>query len=74
VPVAGSFGATLFLDGGNTWAGFSQVQPEDVRWGAGLGLRFETPVGPLRLEYGWKLDRLPGESKGELFLAFGNPF
>jgi len=74
VPLAGSFGATLFLDGGNLWAGFSQVHPEDLRWGAGLGLRFETPVGPVRLEYGWKLDRLPGESKGELFFAFGNPF
>lgn len=74
VPISGSLGAALFLDSGNTWAGLSQVAVGDLRWGAGLGLRFETPVGPLRLEYGWKLDRLPGESKGELFLSFGNPF
>lgn len=74
VPIFGSLGAALFLDSGNTWSGLSQVALGDLRWGAGVGLRFETPVGPLRLEYGWKLDRLPGESKGELFLAFGNPF
>ncbi|MGQ9836120.1 MAG: BamA/TamA family outer membrane protein [Thermoanaerobaculaceae bacterium] len=74
IPVAGSLGITLFTDGGNTWAGVSNVKLAEMRWGAGLGLRFETPVGPIRLEYGWKLDRQPGESKGELFLSFGNPF
>lgn len=74
VPISGGFGATVFVDSGNTWAGFEEVKTVDLRWGAGLGLRFDTPVGPLRLEYGWKLDRLPGESKGELFLSFGNPF
>ncbi len=74
VPISGSLGVALFLDSGNTWASLSQMAVDDLRWGAGLGLRFETPVGPLRLEYGWKLDRLPGESKGELFLSFGNPF
>ncbi len=74
IPVSGAFGATIFVDSGNTWASASQVRAADLRWGAGLGLRFDTPVGPLRLEYGWKLDRLPGESKGELFLSFGNPF
>lgn len=74
VPIAGSLGGTIFVDGGNTWASLAKVREADLRWGAGLGLRFETPVGPLRLEYGWKLDREPGESKGELYLAFGNPF
>ncbi|MCS7183114.1 MAG: BamA/TamA family outer membrane protein [Thermoanaerobaculum sp.] len=74
IPVAGSFGATVFVDSGNTWASGSLVRLADLRWGAGLGLRFDTPVGPLRLEYGWKLDRQRGESRGELFLSFGNPF
>ena len=45
-----------------------------VRWGAGLGLRVDTPAGPLRLEYGYKLDRLSGESPGKLYLSFGVPF
>jgi outer membrane protein insertion porin family len=37
-------------------------------------LRIRTPVGPLRLEYGWKLDRQEGESSGELHLSIGVPF
>jgi len=72
--LAGAVGLNLFLDGGNVWASRNQVAWDDVRWGAGLGLRFETPVGPIRLEYGWKLDRLPGERAGELFFSLGNPF
>ncbi len=72
--LAGAIGLNVFLDGGNVWAGRAQVDLDDLRWGAGVGLRFETPVGPIRLEYGWKLDRLPGESAGELFFSLGNPF
>jgi outer membrane protein insertion porin family len=73
-PIAGPVGGDVFLDGGNDWASWRDVQPAQMRWGAGLGLRIETPVGPFRVEYGWKLDRLPGESPGELFVSLGNPF
>jgi len=81
-PVLGPVGANVFLDGGNIWQQWQQLNFGEMRWGAGLGLRVETPVGPLRLEYGWKLHReLVGtppyaqmESPGELFLSFGNPF
>lgn len=79
VPVWGPVGVNVFVDGGNVWRESSDLDVRDVRWGAGLGLRVETPVGPLRLEYGWKLPRrelIPGvwESAGQLILSFGNPF
>ena len=45
-----------------------------MRWGAGVGLRLDTPAGPVRLEYGHKLDRRAHESAGELYLSFGVPF
>jgi outer membrane protein insertion porin family len=73
-PIFNVVGGDLFVDGGNIWSSGSEIRLADFRWGAGLGLRVETPVGPIRLEYGWKLDRMPGESKGELFLSLGNSF
>jgi outer membrane protein insertion porin family len=73
-PIYGAFGGGLFVDAGNVWAGPGDARAGDLRWGAGVGVRVETPVGPIRLEYGWKLDREPGESGGELFLSLGNPF
>jgi outer membrane protein insertion porin family len=72
--IRGGFLGVVFVDAGNVWEKPSMVRLSDVRWGGGLGVRLATPAGPVRLEYGWKLDRKPGESAGELFLAFGIPF
>jgi outer membrane protein insertion porin family len=73
-PIRSIFSAVAFVDVGNLWASPDAIDPTEVRWGVGLGLRAATPAGPLRLEYGYKLDREPGESSGELFLSFGIPF
>jgi outer membrane protein insertion porin family len=73
-PLRGALSGVVFLDVGNVWAEPGTVDLSDLRWGAGLGLRYETPAGPVRLEYGIKLDRKPEESRGELFFSFGVPF
>jgi hexosaminidase len=36
-------GGVLFVDGGNVWADSWKVQPSDLRWAAGPGLRYDTP-------------------------------
>lgn len=68
------FSTHVFVDAGNVWASPRDVRFGDIRWGAGLGFSLDTPAGPIRLEYGWKLDREPGESNGQLWLSFGVPF
>jgi outer membrane protein assembly factor BamA len=73
-PVAGPVGGILFFDLGNVWADWKNVDFGDSRPGAGLGIRYRSPIGPLRLEVGWNLDRQPGEDSPVLFLSFGNPF
>ncbi len=70
----GEIFAVTFIDAGNVWASPSDVAFGDIRWGAGLGLQYRTPAGPLRAEYGWKLDRQEGESSGQFFISFGVPF
>ena len=50
------------------------VALEDFKAGLGVGVGWDSPVGPLRLEIGWKLDRLPGEDPYQLFLSFGSAF
>lgn len=72
--IAGEFWAAAFIDAGNVWGSPGQVELGEIRWGAGLGLQYRTPAGPLRAEYGWKLDREPGESGGRFFISFGVPF
>lgn len=73
-PIWKALKGLLFYDAGNVYAEPSDLDPFDLRHVLGTGLRFETPIGPLRLEYGRKLDREPGESNGEFFLAIGSAF
>ncbi len=74
VPVYDPFFVVLFYDAGNLYWEVSDFDITDLRHSAGLGLRIKTPVGPLRLEYGWKLDQEEGESPGRFHFSFGMPF
>lgn len=74
IPVASSFEVALFFDIGNVWADPKTVDLALLRSGAGLGLHYQTPVGPIRLEYGLKLDRKPGEDAGAFAFSVGYPF
>ena len=73
-PIWRSLRGELFLDVGNVYPTIADFNPTDVRSSAGVGLRLDTPIGPIRIEYGWKLDRQPGESSGELIFAIGAVF
>ncbi len=74
IPIAGAFGINLFVDGGNVWREMGEVDLSEMRWGAGLGLRYASPIGPLRVEIGWKLEREPFEDPYEAFVSLGNAF
>lgn len=74
VPLTGGLGIVLFADWGNVWAGPAYVKLPEGRWGAGLGIHFLTPVGPFRLEYGFRLDRKKDEDTGALSFSIGYPF
>lgn len=69
-------GVTLatFLDTGNVYPLASDLTLSDLRASAGLGLRYRSPVGPLRLDWGYKLDRRPGESPSHLHVTIGHAF
>jgi outer membrane protein insertion porin family len=57
-PLFGSFGGTVFYDGGAVFINQPDVvQPDPYRDSAGVGIRVITPVGPANIEVGWKLDR-----------------
>lgn len=60
-----------FFDAGNVYDTRDQFNISDVRRSAGFGIRVVTPIGPIRLDYGFKLDRRPGESIGELGFLLG---
>jgi len=60
VPVVGKLGAVLFLDGGNVWTNPWDLNLNDLRYDIGPGLRYNSPIGPFRLDVGYQLNPIPG--------------
>ena len=73
-PIAGAFGGVAFFDTGNVWGDWRDIDSSDLRDGVGFGVRYLSPIGPIRLEVGYKLDRQDGEDGTVFFASFGNPF
>jgi outer membrane protein assembly factor BamA len=66
-------GFALFGDAGNVWPDQS-IRIDDLRASYGAGLRYGTPIGPLRIDYGQKINRKSGESPGEVHFNIGHAF
>jgi len=59
----------FFFDTGNTWE--SGYHFDDMRKTCGAGIRWYSPIGPLRLEYGYVLDRKDNEPTGRWEFTIG---
>jgi len=70
---AGRFGIVPFLDGGNiyttTLPGFT-----GLRYGAGLGARYYTSFGPIRVDLGTPLNPRQGDSRLAVYVSLGQAF
>jgi outer membrane protein insertion porin family len=72
--VGKGFGIVTFLDGGNVFKKANNLDITNLKYTAGVGLRYNTPVGPFRIDYGHKLNRERGESRGEIHFSLGHAF
>ena len=73
-PFIGPTQLAAFLDAGNVWESHDAFDVGDLRYGAGVGLRFVTPIGPIRIDVGYKLDKQSGERPRELHFGVGAAF
>jgi outer membrane translocation and assembly module TamA len=60
VPVWGNLSGVLFLDAGNVWNNAWDFNLGDLRRDVGPGLRYMTPIGPIRADVGYQLNPIPG--------------
>jgi outer membrane protein insertion porin family len=69
-----SFQLASFLDTGNVYLETQALDLADLRWSAGFGVRYRTPIGPIRLDWGYVLDHEPGEARSRFSLSIGHAF
>jgi translocation and assembly module TamA len=69
----GDYGIVPFIDAGNS---YESILPRvsDLRFGAGIGGRFYTNFGPLRVDVATPLNPRPGDGKIALYISIGQAF
>lgn len=70
-------GTVVFFDGGDVTNKFAELSPTNLHWAAGVGLRALTIVGPVRVDLGYRLNRLEDADPGTRFafhLSLGEAF
>jgi len=58
--IRGKLSGVAFVDGGNVWSQPWDVQLSDLRWAVGPGIRYDTPIGPMRVDLGLQLNPIDG--------------
>ncbi len=74
-PLVGDLGGVLFVDAGDAYENLSSDVTK-LRFTSGVGLRYHTPVGPLRLDFGYQLNP-PADApipRWEFYLSVGQAF
>lgn len=66
--------AVIFLDTGNAFTAKDGIDLGEMRYAAGWGIRWLSPMGPLRIEVGYPLDREEDEGSSVVQFSLGAPF
>lgn len=67
-PITDIIHGVVFVDSGNAWDSSERMRLSDLHTGYGIGVRLDTPIGVLRLDYGI------GEEGGQAYFSLGQAF
>ncbi|MDX1660501.1 MAG: outer membrane protein assembly factor BamA [Gemmatimonadota bacterium] len=74
-PIRGNFRGAAFVDAGNVWSEVGDWSPGELEYTPGVGVRYATPVGPVRLDVARKLDNDEDFLPSWVFhISIGNAF
>ena len=68
------FGLVPFIDGGNVFDAEIPKFDEKLQWGVGLGLRYYSKLGPLRLDLAVPIDKRNSDDPFAFYISIGQAF
>ncbi|VWX56079.1 autotransporter assembly complex protein TamA [Sphingorhabdus sp. 109] len=71
--LGGNFGVVPFIDAGNVYTS-STPDLSDLQYGAGLGIRYYSDFGPIRIDVGTPINRRSGDSRIAVYVSLGQAF
>jgi len=74
IEITRDWETALFYDAGTVRRTLVNAGSEEIRSSMGIGMRYLTPIGPIGILYGHKLDRKEGESAGRYHISVGYTF
>jgi outer membrane protein insertion porin family len=74
IPLPFNLRLAGFVDVGNVYGFGTKVDLTNLRYGIGPGIRWVSPFGPIRVDYGINPDPRSGEKPGALQFSVGSPF
>jgi outer membrane protein assembly factor BamA len=75
IPLKSSLGGVLFYDGGNVYDKINFRQfINNYTNSVGIGFRYDTPVGPIRFDIGYRVTSVPGVKSTQYFVTLGQSF
>ena len=74
IKVTDTIGVVPFIDAGTAFSSEFPDFDEDIRFAAGVGLRYYTGIGPIRLDVAFPLNRRRRDSSFALYVGFGQAF
>lgn len=68
-----NIGLAAFLDGGQVWRALDRIDERPIQFGAGGGLRYNSPIGPVRIDVAYKIN--PTDQDLNIFngVDYGSP-
>ena len=70
-----TWGMVAFLDGGMAYEdAVADITSDSLRWGAGIGLRFHTAIGPVRLDLAMPLNKREDDDSMQIYFSIGQSF
>jgi len=68
-PLADNLQGVVFADWGNAWGFGESISIADLKFGKGFGIRFDTAIGPISIDYGIGEDQV-----GQTYFSIGHSF